>query len=200
MPSSNDSERFDAYHVWLGIPPEEQPAHHYRLLGIKPFEGNPEVIENAADKQMAHLRTFQAGRHGAISQKILNEVAAAKICLLNPQKKAAYDQQLRKTSPADDSLDSGLVEALQQAESKKPAVPPKHRQSLGVLIGGGVVAVVVLGLVVWLAAARKKPAVAARPGPEPVRRPVAAREERPAAPSVVKSVEIPPAPAQPSAK
>ena len=25
---------FDPYHRWLGIPPEEQPADHYRLLGI----------------------------------------------------------------------------------------------------------------------------------------------------------------------
>ncbi len=23
---------FDAYRKWLGIPPEEQPPHHYRLL------------------------------------------------------------------------------------------------------------------------------------------------------------------------
>jgi hypothetical protein len=39
------SESFDPYHVWLGIPPEEQPPHHYRLLGIRLFEDNPSVIE-----------------------------------------------------------------------------------------------------------------------------------------------------------
>lgn len=31
-------ENFDPYHKWLGIPPEEQPPHYYRLLGIKLFE------------------------------------------------------------------------------------------------------------------------------------------------------------------
>ena len=44
---------------------------------------------------MSHLRTFQAGQHGPLSQKLLNEVAAARICLLNPRKKAAYDASLR---------------------------------------------------------------------------------------------------------
>lgn len=87
---------FDPYHRWLGIPPEEQPPHHYRLLGIRLFEDQPEVIEHAADRQMAHLRTFQVGPHAALSQKLLNEVTAARHCLLKPEKKAAYDQFLRE--------------------------------------------------------------------------------------------------------
>ncbi|MGA2618543.1 MAG: formylglycine-generating enzyme family protein [Thermoguttaceae bacterium] len=88
-------EAFDPYHKWLGIPPEEQPANHYRLLGIKPLETDPDVVEAAADQRMAHLRTYQAGKQSGLSQKLLNEVAAAKICLMNPAKKAAYDQRLR---------------------------------------------------------------------------------------------------------
>ncbi len=91
---------FDPYHVWLGIPPDEQPPNRYRLLGIRPFEPNAEVIDSAADRQSAHLRTFQAGKHAAISQRLLNEVAAARVCLLNPQNKAIYDQQLRSAIAA----------------------------------------------------------------------------------------------------
>ncbi len=90
------SETFDPYHEWLGIPARLQPPTHYRLLGIAVFEESPTVIENAADRQMAHLRTFQTGKHVAESQKLLNEVATAKVCLLNPEKKAAYDAQLRQ--------------------------------------------------------------------------------------------------------
>ena len=88
---------FDAYHQWLGIPPEEQPPHHYRLLGLKLFENDPAVIQNAADRQMAHLRTFQTGKRAALSQRLLGEVATAKLCLLKAEKKAAYDEQLRRT-------------------------------------------------------------------------------------------------------
>ncbi|HUT12942.1 MAG TPA: hypothetical protein VMY42_20775 [Thermoguttaceae bacterium] len=53
---------FDPYHRWLGIPPEKQPPNLYGLLGIEPFENNPDVIESAADQRMAHLRTFQLSR------------------------------------------------------------------------------------------------------------------------------------------
>src|SRR3989339_2172227 len=90
------SDRFDAYHQWMGIPPEEQPPHYYRLLGIPLFEANPTVIENASDQRMAHLRLFQAGAHSEESQKLLNEVAAARVCLLNAKRKAAYDATLRE--------------------------------------------------------------------------------------------------------
>jgi len=89
------TDGFDPYHKWLGIPPAEQPPNHYRLLGISLFESDLDVIANAADQRMAHVRTFQAGRRSAESQKILNEISAAKICLLNAEKKAAYDEQLR---------------------------------------------------------------------------------------------------------
>ena len=89
------SEKFDPYHQWLGIPASEQPPHHYRLLGVSAFEDSPAVIENAADQRMAHLRTFQAGQNGAESQRLLNEVATARICLLSVTKKAAYDTWLR---------------------------------------------------------------------------------------------------------
>ena len=85
---------FDPYHKWLGIPPQEQPANHYRLLAIPLFESDPEVIESAANQRMGHVRTFQAGRYSTQSQQILNELAAARVCLLSAEKKAAYDAEL----------------------------------------------------------------------------------------------------------
>ncbi|QDU29803.1 hypothetical protein ETAA8_49180 [Anatilimnocola aggregata] len=90
------SEKFDPFYTWLGIPPEEQPANHYRLLGLKNFEPNLEVISNAADQRMAHLRTLQVGKNAALSQSVLNDVSAAAACLLNVGKKTAYDSNLRK--------------------------------------------------------------------------------------------------------
>lgn len=89
------SDEFDPYRKWLGIPAAEQPPNHYRLLAIAPFEDDPDVIEIAADQRMAHLRTLQTGPHAALSQKLLNELAGAKLCLLKPEEKAAYDANLR---------------------------------------------------------------------------------------------------------
>jgi hypothetical protein len=86
---------FDPYHKWLGISPREQPPTHYRLLGIEPFEPDPDVISNAADQRMTHIRSLQSGQRAALSQKLLNEISAARLCLLDPQAKAAYDATLR---------------------------------------------------------------------------------------------------------
>jgi hypothetical protein len=86
---------FDPYHKWLGISPKDQPPNHYRLLAIELFESDPDVIEGAADQRMAHVRTFQTGQNSALSQRILNELSAAKLCLLNPDQKAEYDRQLQ---------------------------------------------------------------------------------------------------------
>jgi hypothetical protein len=86
---------FDPYHKWLGIPPEEQPPHHYRLLGLKTFESDSEVVDAAADRQMAFLQTCATGEHVEASQNLLNRVSAARVCLLNSNKKAAYDTKLK---------------------------------------------------------------------------------------------------------
>lgn len=91
---------FDPYHVWLGIHPAKRPLNHYILLGIPEHEGDPRVIANAADRQMAHLRTYQAGKHVEACQKLLNELARARVCLLDPTKKAAYDRALQQAQAA----------------------------------------------------------------------------------------------------
>lgn len=90
------TEQFDPYRKWLGIPERDQPPHHYRLLGVEPFESDQEVIANAADARMAQIKTFQTGKHSDHSQRLLNELATAKVCLLNPTKKAEYDRKLEE--------------------------------------------------------------------------------------------------------
>lgn len=87
---------FDPYHIWLGIPKVDQPPHHYRLLGLAAFENSREVIEGAADRQMAYVRGQASGKHAAVTQKLLNEISAARVCLLNAEKKAAYDAELKQ--------------------------------------------------------------------------------------------------------
>lgn len=92
---------FDPYRKWLGIAPKDQPPHYYRLLGIDLFESDSDVIANAADQRMTHVRTFQSGPHAALSQRILNEVSAARVCLLDDEKRAEYEAELReKLEPA----------------------------------------------------------------------------------------------------
>jgi hypothetical protein len=88
-------ETFDPYFKWLAIPPAEQPPNHYRLLGVPLFVDDPDVIDNAADQRMSHIRSFQTGKRSAESQRLLNEIAVARNCLLDPSKRHPYDEQLR---------------------------------------------------------------------------------------------------------
>ena len=91
---------FDPYYQWLGIPPEKQPPDCYQLLGIRRFERNPTVISHAAERQLLMLKTMQNGPHAALTQKLMNEVTAARIRLLDPEKKAQYDAEIRKQTRA----------------------------------------------------------------------------------------------------
>jgi peroxiredoxin len=148
------AEAFDPYHQWLGISAKHQPPNHYRLLGIDQFESNLEVIDCAADRQMAHLRSFQVGKYSALSQQILNEISAARLCLLTPAKKAAYDQSLREAmatqSPADEqethvSADLGFDVSLGHPVAGSPQRAGKQHASWQ--IRAGIAAGVVLAAV-----------------------------------------------------
>jgi len=86
----------DAIYELLGVPPEEQPADYYRLLGLARFEANPEVITNAASRQMLFVRQLAAGPYSQVSQDMLDLLAEAKVCLLNTDRRRAYDVELRR--------------------------------------------------------------------------------------------------------
>jgi len=89
------ADAFDPLHQWLGIPPQEQPPHFYRLLGLRPFEDDPRAIENAADRQTLFLRQASSGPRGAIAEQLVQEIAKARHYLLNAHLKGEYDVALR---------------------------------------------------------------------------------------------------------
>ena len=153
------AEAFDPYRKWLGIPPEDQPPHHYRLLGIETFETDADVIANAVDGRMSQVKNYQTGKFSALSQKILNEIAAARVCLLNPQKKTAYDEALRQRLEGGDaglgsSRNGGVIGAgVPQFEDPAAAVatyvsrrgkPRPKWQLPAALIGVGLVIIAFL--------------------------------------------------------
>ncbi len=155
---------FDPYRKWLGIPPKDQPPNHYRLLGLETFESDLDIIEGGVERQMSFVRQYQSGEHAAEASKLLNELAIARLCLLKPDKKAAYDAQLRRKlappksdamnltepqfSTAEFQMDSDLPPSPKTRQKKKsgqPGGPPQH-----LLIAGGIGATVVLLLVAFL--------------------------------------------------
>lgn len=116
---------FDPYYEWLSIPPEEQPANFYRLLGLKVFEANDKVIASAADRQMAHVRTFALGPKAGLAQRVLNELSGARVMLLDPARKAAYDAMLRSAAKEEEDTRTNLKAAAQKPAASDEAVAEK---------------------------------------------------------------------------
>lgn len=147
---------FDPYHKWLGIPPEEQPPDHYRLLGVRLFEDDPDVIDYAADGRMALVRNFQAGAHARLSEQLLNELAAARITLLTPAKRAAYDEQLRSSQPKaataptvkGDREPIPIELTLPQARAATPSQASRTAWPLPAILCSAVVLVIGIGVLV----------------------------------------------------
>lgn len=109
-PSSPDNTgSFDPYHKLLGISQREQPPSLYRLLGIEALEDDREVIDAAANKQMSYLQDCCNGEHAAEAQRLINEVAEARLRLLNPTSKAQYDEQLRASLAPEPSVTTPVM-------------------------------------------------------------------------------------------
>ena len=121
---------FDPYHKWLGIPPEDQPANYYRLLSINLFEDDATVVEEAADRQMAHVRTHQQGPHAAFAQKLLNEISAARRHLVNADAKARYDDKLRKWLAGRSGTGLKVAKAIDEG---KPAPAPSRASPIPIV-------------------------------------------------------------------
>jgi hypothetical protein len=123
MPSHDD---FDPYLAWLDIKPAEHPVDHYRLLGVDRFESDAELIQQAADSRMSHVRNFQTGPRGRFTQRLLNDLAAAKICLLNPSTKATYDAVLQGQATAAKNA-TPVPPPVQESDPAEDSLPPANQ-------------------------------------------------------------------------
>jgi hypothetical protein len=85
---------FDPYYSLLGIAPAEQPADHYRLLGIERLELNTDVIVNAAERQLDHLKRFSA-THSQHALSLCEEINKARDCLLDVESHRLYAAELQ---------------------------------------------------------------------------------------------------------
>ena len=118
---------FDPYFSWLGIQSTEQPLDHYALLGLTRFESSEKLIDQHSVQRIELLQDIATGSEQVeLSQQILNEISAARICLLDQRKRAKYDLRLKKQIAGFDSAVSRIerLSASEEATKKKELPGP----------------------------------------------------------------------------
>jgi hypothetical protein len=92
---------FDPYREWLGITTDLRPPNHYELFGLPLLRAEPAEVAEAFRLRVACVTPHLTGKHGAVADRVLSELAAAKVELLTPTTKRMYDAALAspKRSP-----------------------------------------------------------------------------------------------------
>jgi formylglycine-generating enzyme required for sulfatase activity len=94
------STEFDAYHIWLGIPPKDQAPDHYQLLGVERFESDPDVIEYAYQQRVSFLQDVARIENAELATELCGKLREAQQCLFDHGQRATYDATLPGQPPA----------------------------------------------------------------------------------------------------
>ena len=121
------SPEFDGLYIWLGIPESEQPADHYRLLGLQKRESNPAAIDNAFESRQSQVAAELSGDHAEAAQKLIGELNEAHRILTDPDLKRRYDEQFPPAEPEEDEssvaqVEPGRIRTAQQSRGLSPVV------------------------------------------------------------------------------
>lgn len=87
--------KMDPYEKWLGIRNGGLRLNYYQLLGLATFESDDAIIDHAAQRQLAKIKSLAAAEHTVIAKVVADEIMAARNALLSPTTKRVYDQHLR---------------------------------------------------------------------------------------------------------
>ncbi len=91
-----------ALHEWLAIPKDEQPADHYRLIGVRRFESDMNIVIACAEQRLRFLAQFDGTENAATAAELRQMLETARNELLIPTSKQAYDATLDGyTTPAE---------------------------------------------------------------------------------------------------
>jgi hypothetical protein len=86
-------EAFNPYYTFLGLDEELASPNFYQLLRLREQETDSAKIQAAADKAATRVRAHRPGEHAAQWSELLDEIQAARTCLLDPSQRQAYGQK-----------------------------------------------------------------------------------------------------------
>ena len=91
---NGEGKKLDVYRDWLKISATNRPLNYYQILKLKMFEDDPAVIRKHYRELNAYIRKFATGDYIEESQKLLNTLAKAMLCLTDHERKEEYDFSL----------------------------------------------------------------------------------------------------------
>jgi hypothetical protein len=130
------SDVFDPYYQWLGIPPEEQPPDHYRLLGLSRFEDDADAIREAVLDATTLVRKHALGPHSELSQQLLNEIHHASAVLQSADRRSRYDEALRGPPRKPGRTEPARPEPIRPSSVMEPLNFPAASQAIPEAISG----------------------------------------------------------------
>src|SRR6185503_4910621 len=107
------------------LDPQIERPDVYELLGIQPSETQEKVIASAADRAASRVRSHRPGPHAAEWANLLDEIAAAKKCLLDPTSRRQYDR-LKSAAKKTEAPKVNHAKANPAHEAMQPWVPPQE--------------------------------------------------------------------------
>jgi hypothetical protein len=87
----------DFYTKWLDLPPGPRPPDYYTLLGVELFCDDLDAIEAATRQRLTRLDQFALHpdrKTREAVQDMMNQVARARVDLVNPNRRPDYDRRL----------------------------------------------------------------------------------------------------------
>lgn len=89
---------FNPYQAFLGLEGQTSPDY-YQLLRLRESETDHETIAAAADRAVTRVRSHRPGPNAVAWSRLLDEIQAARSCLLDPAKRQEYNERLPSQSP-----------------------------------------------------------------------------------------------------
>ena len=117
----------DPYRVLLDVKVPQLPPEAYCLLGLKPIEVDPDIIDSAATKKRSALHTRRHVVDTRQWQQVYVQLEQAVATLIDPKRKEEYDRQL---------VEKGIVKApVEDTAPVNESAPEAHVEVAPASIG-----------------------------------------------------------------
>lgn len=113
--------QFNPYHEWLGLDQSLTAPNYFQLLGVDPDEEDAERLAAAASEALARVRRHRPGSHAKQWADLLDEITAAKVCLIDPRARRVYLRQLQSATAAPAVTRGEAAPVLAQADAARAA-------------------------------------------------------------------------------